>query len=234
MLGDRSHGPAADGAQPDPTRSGVVRGTGPARPEPDTGHRPGGSDPGGSDPGEFNTGEFNTDLAGSLAAPESVAREIVLRKLSAQARTRQELATELSRRNVAEETAENVLDRMEEVGLVDDAAFANSWVNSRQRRRRLSKQALSKELARKGVGRELVDAALEEVTVDDEYAAACDLARSKRASLAGLDPKVQYRRLAGALARRGFSAEICREVTSQVLQPGTGEDPLGPLVRDGP
>lgn len=158
------------------------------------------------------------------ADPETAAREIVLGKLTAQARTRQELATSLRQRNVPDDTAENVLNRMEEVGLVDDAAFASSWVTSRQRRRRLSKRALSRELTRKGVDREQVDTALEQVAPEDEYAAARDLARSKGAGLAGLDRTVQYRRLAGALARRGFNAEVSRQVISEVLSTGADED----------
>jgi regulatory protein len=141
----------------------------------------------------------------------------VLGKLTAQARTRHELAETLKQRNISEDVARNVLDRMEEVGLVDDAEFARSWVASRQRRRRLSKRALSVELSRKGVDRELADAALERVESQDEYAAACDLAQSKASSLEGLDWAVQYRRLAGALARRGFGAEVSRQVIGEVL-----------------
>lgn len=168
------------------------------------------------------------------ADPESVAREIVLGKLSAQARTRQELATALKRRNVDEQTAENVLNRLQEVGLVDDEAFAISWVNSRQRRRRLSKRALGQELARKGVDRELVDAALDEVTSADEYAAARDLVHSKMASLTGLDRKVQYRRLAGALGRRGFSAEISGQIITQVMSDGDAVESPGIPVGEEP
>ncbi len=138
-------------------------------------------------------------------------------KLTAQARTRHELAETLKQRNIPEGAAEKVLNRMEEVGLVDDAEFARSWVASRQRRRRLSKRALSVELVRKGVDRDLADAALEQVESEDEYAAARDLGRSKAASLDGLDRAVQYRRLAGALARRGFNAEVSRQVISELL-----------------
>jgi regulatory protein len=146
-----------------------------------------------------------------------VAREIVLGKLTAQARTRHELAETLQQRNIGDDAAQNVLDRMEEVGLVDDAEFARSWVESRQRRRRLSKRALSVELARKGVDRDLADAAVDQVESEDEYAAARELAWSKAVSLTGLDRPVQYRRLAGALARRGFGTEVSQQVISEVL-----------------
>ena len=91
------------------------------------------------------------------ADPEAIARTIALRKLTAQARTRHELSVALRARNVPDDAATEVLDRLGEVGLVDDAAFAEDWVASRQQRRHLSRSALRQELQRKGVAREQID-----------------------------------------------------------------------------
>jgi regulatory protein len=151
------------------------------------------------------------------ADPESVARTIVLRKLAAQARTRHELAAALAARDVPEDVAEAVLDRMEAVGLVDDRAFARDWVESRQQRRTLSRSALRRELQTKGVDRDQIDEALSGVEADDEVEAALALASKKLRSLRGLERDVQYRRLAGALARRGFNGGVASTVLSQLL-----------------
>ncbi len=157
-----------------------------------------------------------------------MARTIVLTKLTAQARTRQELRTALDRKDVPAEVSERVLDRMTEVGLVDDAAFADAWVTSRQSRRQLSRTALRQELVRKGVEREQIDTALEQVQPEDEYSAALALAEKKARSTAGLDRQVRYRRLVGALARKGFNSEITRQVIAEVLNgPEAGVEPLG-------
>ncbi len=165
-----------------------------------------------------------------------MAREIVLRKLTDQARSRSELAKALKQRAIPDEAAAAVLDRMVEVGLVDDAAFADAWVRSRQSRRHLSRHALRQELVRKGVERDDIDSALEQVDGDDEYASARALAEKKFRSLSGLDRQVQYRRLAGALARRGFSGGTAARVLSEVLSADpdvdTGGDPDGDI--DGP
>lgn len=163
---------------------------------------------------------------GPEADPESVAREIVLRKLTAQARSRSELAKALKQRAVPDAAADSVLDRMEEVGLVDDAAFADAWVRSRQSRRHLSRRALRQELVRKGVERDDIDGALEQVDTDAEYASAKALAEKKLRGLSGLDRQVRYRRLAGALARRGFSGGLTARVLSDVLStdPDAGDD----------
>jgi regulatory protein len=154
---------------------------------------------------------------GPDAGPEAVAREIVLRKLTGQARSRGELAKALAQRHVPQQTAAEVLDRFEEVGLVDDAAFAESWVRSRQSRRHLSKRVLRQELLRKGVDRDEIDNALEQIDPDDEYAAARDLATKKFRSITGLDRVVAYRRLAGALGRRGFGSGTISRVLAEVL-----------------
>ena len=146
-----------------------------------------------------------------------MARTIVLRKLAAQARTRHELAKALAARKVPDEVAAAVLDRMEAVGLVDDEAFARDWVASRQQRRHLSKSALRRELQTKGVDRERIEEAVSEVASDDEAEAALALATKKLRSMAGLERDVQYRRLAGALARRGFSGSVTSTVLSRVL-----------------
>lgn len=159
---------------------------------------------------------------GPEADPEAVAREIVLRKLTAQSRSRGELAKALAQRKVPEEAAAAVLDRFEEVGLVDDSAFAESWVRSRQSRRHLSKRVLRQELVRKGVGREEIDNALDQVDPDDEYQAAKELAVKKVRTMSGLDRAVKYRRLAGALGRRGFGPGTISQVLSEVLDADPG------------
>lgn len=132
----------------------------------------------------------------------------MLRKLAAQARTRHELAQALQTKRVPEEAADAVLDRFQELGVVDDAQFARDWVESRQARRYLSRTALRRELNARGVDRDHIDAALEPVTSDEELAAARQLAEKKLRAMSSLAPEVRRRRLAGALARRGFGSGV--------------------------
>lgn len=163
------------------------------------------------------TGEVRGASDSAVAVTE--ARAIVLRKLAARARTRQELAKALQDRGIPAEASELVLRRMSDVGLVDDGAFAADWVTTRQQRRHLSASALRRELQQKGVSRDNIDAALEPVDAAAELAAARRLVERKAASasLQGLDRTARYRRLAGALGRRGFSAGISSQVLTEVL-----------------
>ena len=139
------------------------------------------------------------------ADPESVARKILLDQLTGQARSRQQLADKLAQKNVPADLATRLLDRFEEVGLVDDAAFARQWVSSRQAGRGLARRALAEELRRKGIDDETARDALDEVDPADEESAARELVRKKLRSMARLAPEVQTRRLVGMLARKGYA-----------------------------
>ncbi len=148
---------------------------------------------------------------------EAVARKILLDQLTGQARSRHELAERLARRNVPDELAGPLLDRFEEVGLVDDEAFARSWIDSRQRTRGLASRALAQELRRKGIADEVARDALAEVDPGAEEEAARLLVRKKLRSLRGVDDTVAARRLAGMLARKGYSAGLAYAVVKDEL-----------------
>jgi regulatory protein len=151
------------------------------------------------------------------ASVESVARAIALRKLTSKARTRQELDRALHAKNVPQGVIDAVLDRLQEVGLVDDASYAEGWVSSRQRRRHLSRSLLRRELQAKGVDHSHIDRALDHVDRDTELSSARDLVERKHAAMNGLSRDVQYRRLAGMLSRRGFDTAITTQVLADVL-----------------
>jgi regulatory protein len=152
------------------------------------------------------------------ADAEWVARTIALRKLRTRACTRHELDQALRAKNVPSSVKDAVLDRLEEVGLVDDGAFAADWVASRQQRRHLSRRALRRELEAKGVERSDIDRAVNSVDRNAELTSARDLAERRRVATSGLAHDVQYRRLAGLLSRRGFDAAVITRVLRDVLR----------------
>jgi regulatory protein len=154
---------------------------------------------------------------GPDADHEAVARKILLDQLTGQARSRAELRAKLARNNVPDELAERLLDRFEEVGLVDDAAFAHAWVSDRQRSRGLAPRALAQELRRKGVDDQTAREALDRVTAEDQEQAARALVRRKLRSLRGVDEATAVRRLTGLLARKGYGPELAFRVVKDEL-----------------
>lgn len=161
------------------------------------------------------------------ADAESFARQILLQRLTDQPRSRAELAESLAKKNVPADVAQSLLDRFEEVGLIDDAAFARMWVESRQRSKGLGRSALARELRKKGIDDELAGEALELVDTDTEVQAAHRLVQKKLRSMQGLDNTVKTRRLTGMLARKGYSPSVAFAVVREEL--GSEPEPLESL-----
>jgi regulatory protein len=169
---------------------------------------------------------------GPDADPESVARTILLDQLTGRARTRKELSDKLAAKHVPAEIAGRLLDRFEEVGLVDDGAFARLWVGQRQSAvgggKGLARRALANELRRKGVDDETAREALDEVDPADEEAAARELVRRKLRSLARFDDQTATRRLVGMLARKGYPSGLAFRVVKDELAVSGRDEPEEP------
>ena len=149
------------------------------------------------------------------ADPASVARTIVLRRLTAAPRTRAQLYEDLTSRGLPADISNAVLDRFEEVHLINDADYARMWVASRQRTRGSARSVLRQELRQRGVSEEIIADTLAEVSHDDERAAACRIVERKWRSVAHLERQVRTRRLMGALQRRGHSAATAMSVIAE-------------------
>src|SRR3954464_12135049 len=154
---------------------------------------------------------------GPEADPESVARKILLDQLTGRARSRSDLSKKLAQRNVPDDVATRLLDRFEEVGLVDDAAFAREWVAQRQEGRGLARRALAHELRGKGIDDDVARAALDDIDEADEVEVARVLVRRKLRSVRGLDTDKAVRRLVGMLARKGHSSGVAYRVVREEL-----------------
>lgn len=161
--------------------------------------------------------EEPADSAVPDADPESVARQILLRRLTDRPRSRAELAEALAKRQVPAAVATRLLDRFTDVGLIDDAAYARAWVQSRMTGRGLAPRALAMELRRKGIGDDDVSGALSLVEPGDEEAAARAVVLRKLRSTRSLEPAVRTRRLVAALARKGHPPALALRVVREEL-----------------
>jgi regulatory protein len=154
---------------------------------------------------------------GPEPVPEDVARAIVLKQLSMAPRSRQQLADKLRQRGCPDDVAARVLDRMEAVGLVDDEAYAQMLVRSKQATRGLAKRALAQELRGKGIDDETIHDALGSIDSESERALAEAVASKAMRRLAGLDSQVQARRLAGVLGRKGYPPSVVYAVVRDAV-----------------
>lgn len=156
--------------------------------------------------------------SGGEPDPSAVARQLCLRLLTVRARTRSELAAALARRGIDEHTADGVLARFSDVGLIDDTAFAESFVQSGHAHRGLGRRALAAQLRRRGVDEHTTGEAVAAVDRDAEEEMARTLVRRR---LAGggrrADEASTIRQLAGMLARRGYPEGLTYRVIRDEL-----------------
>ena len=194
------------------------------------GHK-GGADDAASDSGDYSRWPSVASPADRAASsggthpqtpgddPEARARQVCLRLLTLAPRTRAQLADALRKRGIPDEAADEVLGRFEDVGLIDDAAFARSWVESRHYSRGLAGRALSAELKQRGVAAEEIRAAIDEqLGPDAEASAARRLIDRRLESTRGLPPEQRTRRLAGLLARKGYPVGLAFRVIREALE----------------
>ncbi|GAF45791.1 recombination regulator RecX [Rhodococcus wratislaviensis] len=148
---------------------------------------------------------------------ETQAKDLCLRLLTDRARSRAELAERLAKKGYSAEIAERVLDRLAEVGLVNDADFAQQWVHSRHTYSGKGKRALALELRRKGIGQDDAAEALAQIDSEDERARATELVAKKLRTVSADDRDRAVRRLVSMLARRGFPQGMAFEVVKEQL-----------------
>ena len=148
------------------------------------------------------------------------AKTVCLRLLTVRARTRAELVGQLEKRGFTEDVSARVLDRLSEVGLIDDEDFAEQWVRSRHINAGKGKRALVAELRKKGVDDEIINTALADIDSGAERQRAEQLVRDKlRRERLGdeADELKVTRRLVGMLARRGYNSSMAFDVVSSEL-----------------
>lgn len=209
--GDR---PARDDA---PRRTGgrgaARRGTGRGRDR--TAPRPGGSEA-ADDPAASDGGPGKSDEEWA-----SEARSVLLRQLALGPRSRHQLDQKLAGRDVPPAIASSLLDRFEEVQLIDDAEFARMWVRTRTAAKSLSRSSLRRELADKGIDADQAEDALLQLSDEDEQEQAREVVRRRLRRSADLSDRAvrekEVRRLVGVLARKGYNPGTAFSIVKDVV-----------------
>lgn len=160
--------------------------------------------------------ELSEDAIAALRGIDEVTRALdrAVRLLARRPYSAAEIRRSLSSKEVAPGVIDEVLARLTALGYVDDAAFAQYWVENRERFRPRGARALRYELRQKGIADAIISRALEGYdSAESAYAAAEDQARRLR----GLDRRSFRNRLGAFLARRGFDYEIARETIDRLM-----------------
>jgi regulatory protein len=153
----------------------------------------------------------------------TVVLEAAARFLEVRARSVAEVRRRLGQAGYRANLVEGAIERLTELGMLDDAQFARMWIESRDRARPRGEIALRRELALKGVDRNVVNELLEERRDEgaadggvDLAAAERLLARHQRTLARETDPRSRRRRAYALLARNGFSPEVAASMAARV------------------
>ena len=168
--------------------------------------------------GDHKDHNVHSDHKDDADDPEARARQVCLRLLTLAPRTRAQLADALRKRGIPDTVAAGVLDRYADVGLIDDAAFARAWVESRHYSRGLAGRALAAELKQRGVDSGEIRDAVEELGPDAEVATARKLVAQQLAGTRGQPAQARTRRLAGMLARKGYPPGLAFRVIREAME----------------
>jgi regulatory protein len=150
-----------------------------------------------------------------------------LNMLAFRARASAELARSLVRKGEPKELVDRAIARLQDQGLLDDAAFAQSFTRAKVLGAQQSRRRVQQDLARKGVARQVSDVAIAAVFEDegvDQREMVEAAARKKLRSLVKLDPVVRRRRLYAFLARRGYDGDDIRKAMEAVGEELRGRD----------
>jgi regulatory protein len=169
------------------------------------------------------TESLATRVAVQAAALHAFDRALAM--LAARPRAARDLERTLVRKGEPAEHVATAVERLISLGILDDAQFARQFIRAKISGAGLSRRRLQSELWRRGVARDVIDAALAEVLAEDEVdedAQIAQVAAKKLRTLRSADPATVRRRLYGFLARRGYEGTAIRRVMDAL--PANGED----------
>jgi regulatory protein len=150
--------------------------------------------------------------------------ERALGLLAVRQRSRRELERRLVAAGFGVDEVAVELRRLEQVGLIDDLAFARAVVEHAVQRRGEGRRVVARRLALAGVDAGISGEVLGDLTEHDEGERALALAESRVARLAGLAPDTALSRLSGFLSRRGYPPDVARRSARRALALETFED----------
>lgn len=151
---------------------------------------------------------------------QNKANSYALKLLSSKARSENEIIDKMRNKGYEKDNIDKAINYLKQYGYIDDKEYALNYTRDRMRLKKLGHQRIKSELYQKGVKKEILEEALDElIDKDDEYERALELAQKKVSSTYKNDDKnTQYRKLGAFLQRKGYSFDTIKKVLNKVLK----------------
>ena len=148
------------------------------------------------------------------------AANVSMTALTRRGMSRWELEQILVARELDPDEVEAELDRLAGVGLIDDAALAETIVRTQHERKGLGRSALVAEMRRRHIDPAQIEESLDQLGEDSELERAKELAHKRAPQLRSLDQTTAKRRLTAFLMRKGYPSSVIRTAVDEALDAG--------------
>ena len=142
-----------------------------------------------------------------------VAYQRAIKFIDYRPRSESEVRKNLHDHVISDEIIERVVDRLKQLNLINDARFAQIWIENRNTFRPRSRRALNAELRQRGIDAQTIDESLEDL---DEDTLAYQAAQKQRRKYESLERELFQQKMIQFLGRRGFSYDISRLTTDKL------------------
>ena len=150
--------------------------------------------------------------------PKSLSpMEYAMKYLAIKDRSVSEMQSYLDGKDFGEADVDATVARLIELGLLDDARFAQRFVETRTASKPISRRHLRDQLKSHGIGAAEIEAALESVEDTDEADNARTVAEKFMRQFRDLEPEKRRERVLSRLIARGFSSDVARKAYEAVL-----------------
>lgn len=168
--------------------------------------------------GGADTSVIDDDMVDELPPSIEDVENAVLKKLRRRGLSEAEILAECLALDLTAHQANEMLERLRELGYVDDRALAEQLRYSHYERKSQSRQVVARLMSTRKIPTEVIDEVLEDIGSDDELSAARAVAEKRASQMTSLDDATMERRLVGFLARRGYPGGVVRSVVGEIIR----------------
>lgn len=168
--------------------------------------------------GGADTSVIDDDMVDELPPSIEDVENAILKKLRRRGLSEAEILAECLALDLTAHQANEMLERLRELGYVDDRALAEQLRYSHYERKSQSRQVVARLMSTRKIPAEVIDEVLEDIGSDDELSAAREVAEKRASQMTSLDDATMERRLVGFLARRGYPGGVVRSVVGEIIR----------------
>ncbi|MBP1155931.1 MULTISPECIES: RecX family transcriptional regulator [unclassified Paenibacillus] len=147
-----------------------------------------------------------------------------IRLLSSRLRSEHEMLTRLKQKGYSPEVSQVTIERLRKEGYLNDTLFAEQLTKQRLKSQKKGSRWIKQELQHKGINKEQISEAMEQVDEETEYQMAYSLTIKRYGAELEKDASKARRKIVGFLQRRGYPGSVVSKVLSRLPVQGQEDE----------